>query len=102
MNPLERKQEKIREAETRRKTRSELASLIAGEVLQGLQEKIASGKRPSNKDIAAILRPIVDEKINIDDKLFKRMAFSDLEDLYNEVTPLIMRGIHDSQAIIRE
>lgn len=101
MNPLEKKLEKIREAETRYKMRSELASLIAGEALKGLQPKLASGVAIEDGDIAEVLRPIVDTKIDMGNKLFGKMAFSDLDDLYDEVTPLIYRGINLPKTEVR-
>lgn len=93
MNPLERKLEKTREAKTRQKVRGGLASLIVAKVLQGLKEKISKGQDISNRDIAEVLRPIVDNKIDFNNRLFQQLAFKDMGDLLDDVTPLIYRGI---------
>lgn len=97
MNPIERKLEKAREAKTRQKIRGELTSLIVIKVLQGLEEKISKGHGISNRDIAEVLRPIVDNKIDFDNRLFQQLAFKDMDDLLDEVTPLIYRGIRQTK-----
>lgn len=86
---------KTREAKTRQKVRGELASLIVAKVLQGLKEKISKGQDISNRDIAEVLRPIVDNKIDFNNRLFQQLAFKDMDDLFDEVTPLIYRGIRE-------
>jgi len=97
METPERRQKQKTETEIRNEMRRDLAQTITNKVLRGLRGKIETGEKITNRDIAEFLRPIVDNDINFENRIFSTLVFEDLDDLYNEVVPLIETGIEKAR-----
>ena len=92
MSRLENKRITENIAKIRAENRDAIANTIASRVLQELAKNLDL-ENISNRDIAKILRPITDNEIDFDDKLARQFDFENLDDLINEITPLIHRGL---------
>jgi hypothetical protein len=92
MSRLENKRIEENMAKIRVENRSAIANTIAARVLQELA-KNPDLENVSNRDIAEVLRPITDNKIDFKDTTARALDFTSLDDLINEVDPLIRRGL---------
>ena len=92
MSRLEKKRITDNMAKIRAENRAAIANTIAARVLQEFS-KSPDLEKISNRDIAEVLRPITDSKIDFGNTTARELDFASLDDLINEVDPLIRRGL---------
>ena len=80
-------------AKIRAENRSAIANTIAARVLNVLASSPNLEDGIPNSEIAKVLREITDNEIDFNDKLARQFDFENLDDLINEVDPLIRRGL---------
>jgi ribosome assembly protein YihI (activator of Der GTPase) len=79
--------------EIRREMQADLVPLIAEEALRILRDRIESGEKITDGEIGDAIRQIVDNRIDTDNKLFSKLVFPSRGDIYDEVVPLVQRGM---------
>jgi hypothetical protein len=77
----------------RAENRTAIANAIAARVLNVLAQSPNLEDGIPNSEIAGVLREITDNEIDFNDKLVRQLDFENLDDLINEVDPLIRRGL---------
>jgi len=92
-NNIERQKIAENIAKIRAENRKTIANAIAARVLQELFAKNPDIENISNRDIAEVLRPITDNQIDFGATTARTLDFASLDDLINEVDPLIRRGL---------
>jgi hypothetical protein len=92
-NNIERKKIGENMAKIRAENCKAIANAIAARVLQELLSKNPNLENISNRDIAEVLRPITDNQIDFGNITARALDFASLDDLINEVDPLIRRGL---------
>jgi hypothetical protein len=80
-------------AKIRVENRKAIANTIAARVLNTLSQNPNLDDGVPNSEIAEVLREITDNEIDFNDKLARQFDFENLDDLINEVDPLIRRGL---------
>ncbi|MCX6766285.1 MAG: hypothetical protein NT170_00655 [Candidatus Moranbacteria bacterium] len=93
MSRLEKKRITDNMAKIRAENRSAIANTIAARVLNVLASSPNLEDGIPNSEIAEVLRKITDNEIDFNDKLVRQLDFENLDDLINEVDPLIRRGL---------
>ena len=93
MNRLEKKKIDENMEKIRVGNRAAIANTIAARVLNALSQSPNLDDGIPNSEIAKDLREITDNEIDFNDKLARQFDFENLDDLINEVDPLIRRGL---------
>ena len=93
MSRMEKKKIDENMAKIRTENRKAIANAIAARVLNVLAQSPNLDDGIPNSEIAKVLREITDNEIDFNDKLARQFDFENLDDLINEVDPLIRRGL---------